>query len=222
MRALLLACAVVATGCGFAVGRFRHPGHGTPIHTVSRTIVSQACGPKGCQTTGTTSITVSDRVSMAVGTANGFGRMKVTSDSGTAIEQTGLNLHVYLDMHYHLSPGLTLAIDGGVDLQNLDDDNKTMLGLQGESESYLAINLIPRIVRTIGARTQIWIGGGRAFGGVGTLEADNWRLNVGLHRIIGKLGVPVMLRLEANAGFAGEHDFSQQTINAGVVFWFKP
>lgn len=221
MRAWVLVL-VVASGCGFAAGRFKHPGAGTPIQTVSGTIVSQTCQGGQCQTTGTTPFTVSDRVSVAIGTANGIGRLHVANDEGTAIDQTGVNLHVYLDFHYHVTPGLTLAIDGGIDLQNLDEANTMTLGQSGDSISYTAINLLPRLVRTVGPKTQVWFGGGYAFGNVGTLEANNWRLNLGAHRIIGTLWIPVMLRIEATMGLAGQHDFRQQTLTGGFVFWFEP
>ena len=114
-------------------------------------------------------------VLLGYGLDPGLARLRVTNDAGVAIEQTGLDLHVYLDMHYHLTPGFTLAIDGGIDLQNLDETNKMALGESGESVSYLAIDLLPRVVRTLGDKTQVWIGAGYAFGGVGSLAA--WRGN---------------------------------------------
>ncbi len=220
MSAARLAIAwIVLSGCGFAAGHFRRtPG---PVRSTTGTIVHQTCSGGNCSTTGTTSVPIIDKMSIAIGVLDGYGKSKITNDQGVTAEQSGIDLHVYLDYHYHLTPRFTLAIDGGIDLQNFDDDNTMKLGIE-KGSGYLALGGIARAVFTTSPHTQVWFGGGYMAGAVDTIDASNYRANVGFHRALLPIGsVTMLLRIDAYAAW-GKNDFTQQTVLGGFCFWFRP
>jgi hypothetical protein len=205
---LSLLLAPTLTGCGMAAGRFRYPGGNAPTHGADVTLVHQTCSGGSCATTGTSEVHVIDKMSVALGVEDGYAHSKIKNDAGAEAEQSGLALHVYLDYHYHLAPHFTLAIDGGIDLQNWDDMPLAKLGLD-KNNSYIALGGVARTVFTTS---------------IDTIDASNLRLNAGLHHKltnIDSLNATVLLRLDAYYTVWGQHDFAQQSVLGGFCFWFR-
>lgn len=226
MRALLplLAVAPSLAGCGLAFGRFRHPGGNAPTNGADGTIVHQTCSGGSCATTGTTDVHVIDKMSMAIGVEDGYAHSSIKNDAGTSAEQSGLALHLYADYHYHFTPHFTLALDGGVDLQNWDEMPLAKLG-RPKDQSYIALGMVGRTVITTSNHTQVWVGGGYMVGAVDTIDAANVRANVGFHHwlfAIDSLSATVLLRVDAYYTLWGQHDFAQQSVLGGFCIWFRP